>query len=85
MTAAKASSRIVTERLALREFRADDLATLYRLNADPRVMRYIGDGSVATQASAAAALERSMKYYGTYPGLGVWPAESRGTGEFVWY
>ena len=35
-----------TARLSLRQFRADDADNLYRLHHDPRVMRYIGDGSV---------------------------------------
>ena len=77
---------LATERLSLREFRAGDVGTLYRLHADPRVMRYIGDGSLATRASAAAALARWRRYYATYPGLGVWPAEERSTGRFIgWF
>ena len=75
-----------TERLALRRFRADDGENLYRLDSDPRVMRYIGDGSVGTRASVAAALARSSAYYERYPGLGVWPAEERATGGFIgWF
>src|SRR5258708_6674139 len=75
-----------TERLMLREFRAADIAPLYRLDSDPRVMRFIGDGSVATRASVAGAVARAAKYYRTYPGLGVWPAEERATGAFVgWF
>jgi RimJ/RimL family protein N-acetyltransferase len=77
---------LTTERLALREFRNGDAEALYRLHADPRVMRYIGDGSIGTRASVVAAVERSIRYYDTYPGLGVWPAEDRFTGEFVgWF
>jgi ribosomal-protein-alanine N-acetyltransferase len=50
------------------------------------VMRYIGDGSIDTRESAARAVSRSMKYYGNYPGLGVWPAEDGTTGTFVgWF
>jgi RimJ/RimL family protein N-acetyltransferase len=75
-----------TARLSLREFRADDADNLYRLDRNPRVMRYIGDGSVATRASVTAALERAAKHYRNYPGLGVWPAEDRASGEFVgWF
>jgi RimJ/RimL family protein N-acetyltransferase len=77
---------LTTERLRLRRFRPADAEVLYRLDADPRVMRYIGDGSVGTRASVAAAVARSIRYYGTYPGLGVWPAEERDTGDFVgWF
>ena len=75
-----------TERLRLREFRASDVDPLYRLNSDPRVMRYIGNGSIDTRESAERAVFRSMKYYRNYPGLGVWPAEDGTTGAFVgWF
>jgi RimJ/RimL family protein N-acetyltransferase len=75
-----------TERLTLREFRAADVGPLHRLDSDPRVMRYIGDGSVATRASVAGAVARAAKYYRSFPGLGVWPAEERATGAFIgWF
>jgi RimJ/RimL family protein N-acetyltransferase len=77
---------LATQRLALREFRSGDAENLYRLNRDPRVMRYIGDGSIGTRASAAAAISRTRKHYRNYPGLGVWPAEERASGAFIgWF
>jgi RimJ/RimL family protein N-acetyltransferase len=78
MAMTKAKPFLSTERLSLREFRLDDVENLYRLDRDPSVMRYIGDGSVATRASVAAALSRTAKYYAKFPGLGVWPAEADG-------
>jgi len=69
---------LATERLSLREFGPKDVEHLYRLDRDPRVMRYIGNGSVATRASVAATLLRATKYYAKFPGLGVWPAEADG-------
>jgi RimJ/RimL family protein N-acetyltransferase len=75
-----------TPRLSLREFHADDADDLYRLDGDPRVMRYIGDGSVGTRASVVTALARAARHYRNYPGLGVWPAAERTSGEFVgWF
>ena len=75
-----------TERLALRQFTAEDAQNLYRLDGDPRVMRYIGDGSVSTPGYVDAALARSMRYYDRYPELGVWPAEERASGRFIgWF
>ena len=75
-----------TPRLSLREFRADDADNLYRLHSDPRVMRYIGDGSVGTRESVAVALARAAGHYRNYPGLGIWPAAQRGSGEFIgWF
>ena len=81
-----AASLLDTERLKLREFRAVDTDALYRLDSDPRVMRYIGDGSVGTRASVAGTVARAMKYYRVFPGLGVWPTEARATGAFIgWF
>jgi RimJ/RimL family protein N-acetyltransferase len=82
-----ASDRLLdSERLRLREFRAADVDALYRLNSDPRVMRYIGDGSIDTRETTERAVTRSMKYYRNFPGLGVWPAEDRESGAFVgWF
>ena len=57
-----------TPRLSLREFRAEDADNLYRLHRDPRVMRYIGDGSVGTRASVAMTLARAANQYRNYPG-----------------
>jgi RimJ/RimL family protein N-acetyltransferase len=75
-----------TDRLALRRFTADDAQNLYRLDTDPRVMRYIGDGSPSAHATIDAGLARSIRYYDRYPGLGVWPAEERATGRFIgWF
>jgi RimJ/RimL family protein N-acetyltransferase len=86
LKAASAAGLLDTERLTLREFRAADSEALYRLDSDPRVMRYIGDGSVGTRASVAGALVRATKHYRVYPGLGVWPAEERATGAFIgWF
>ncbi len=77
---------LTTGRLRLREFRPADVEHLYRLDSDPRVMRYIGDGSVGTRASVVGAVARNLKYYRNYPGLGVWPAEERTTRAFIgWF
>jgi RimJ/RimL family protein N-acetyltransferase len=75
-----------TPRLALRAVRPDDIGNFYRLDRDPRVMRYIGDGSIGTRDSAAAAVVRTLKYYRLYPGLGRRSAEERATGRFIgWF
>jgi RimJ/RimL family protein N-acetyltransferase len=72
-----------TPRLVLRAFGRHDVDDLFALDSDPRVMRYIGDGSVSTRADAEAAVERVLKRYVEHPGLGVWHASRRDTGAFI--
>ena len=75
-----------TVRLELREVAPGDIETFFRLDRDPQVMRYIGDGSVGTRATCAAAVARAKKYYALYPGLGKWCAEERSSGRFIgWF
>ena len=92
MSGKKPSSRetpspwLETLRLELREFVAADRPELLRLDTDPRVMRYIGDGRVATPAEIDAAITRVTRFYPLYPGLGNWRASRRDTGEFIgWF
>jgi len=72
-----------TLRLELREFVHDDWPELERLDTDPRVMRYIGDGRLATREDVMARIRRVMRLYPLYPGLGNWRASRRDTGEFI--
>jgi len=54
-----ATTRLLTERVALREFTRGDVDDILALDGDPQVMRYIGDGSTATRALAQAGIERA--------------------------
>jgi RimJ/RimL family protein N-acetyltransferase len=75
-----------TLRLDLREFVAGDFDDVYRLNQDPRVMRYIGDGRLSTRADIATAMRRILRTYRRYPGLGSWRASRRDTGAYIgWF
>jgi len=75
-----------TLRLELREFVPADRHELERLDTDPRVMKYIGDGRVATKDETAAAIRRVCRHYALYPGLGNWRASRREDGRFVgWF
>ena len=76
----------VTKRLALSEITPADGNELYELDADPRVMRYIGSGRVSTRAQIDEALQRIPRAYALYPGLGTWRATRRDDGDFVgWF
>jgi RimJ/RimL family protein N-acetyltransferase len=75
-----------TLRLDLREFVPSDFDEEYRLDTDPRVMKYIGDGHLATRADIAAAMKRIPRVYRLYPGFGTWRASRRDTGAHIgWF
>ena len=52
---------LTTARLRLRPRTLDDLPFLVELNADPRVMRYIGDGSTLDAASVEARFRANLR------------------------
>jgi RimJ/RimL family protein N-acetyltransferase len=75
-----------TLRLDLREFVPTDYDDVWRLDQDPGVMRYIGDGHLSTRAQVAAAMRRIPRVYRIYPGFGTWRASRRDTGAYVgWF
>lgn len=74
-----------TLRVALREFVPADYDDLYRLDRDPRVMKYI-TGKPATEEETRAAIRRIVRYPRLYPDLGIWYATRRDTGAFIgWF
>ena len=74
-----------TLRLAMREFVPDDFDDLYRLDRDPRVMKYI-TGKPATREETQATVRRITRYYRLYPDLGAWYTVRRDTGKFIgWF
>jgi RimJ/RimL family protein N-acetyltransferase len=76
-------TRLLTERLALREFTRDDVDDLVALDADPRVMRFIGDGSLGSREACEAGIERVLARYAEDTGLGLWHATQQNDGRFV--
>ncbi|MBP7418742.1 MAG: GNAT family N-acetyltransferase [Xanthomonadales bacterium] len=73
---------LVTPRLALRRFRADDLEFLCRLNADPDVTRHTGGTKDRAQTEQMLRV-RVIDYYEANPGLGIWATIERETGHCV--
>lgn len=71
-----------TERLWLRQWSEADLDALAEMDADPDVMRYVGDGSPSTRERTAAALAR-MRAAWDERGYGLFAAEETTTGELV--
>ena len=70
----------VTERLQLRRWRASDREPFAVLNADPEVMRYIGDGRPMTRAGSDALLHAIDAHWAEH-GFGLWCAAPRETPE----
>ena len=71
---------VTTERLILRPFREGDLDAHAAMNADPRIMQYIGEVQ-----DRAAAFRTMCAYMGHWylRGYGPWAVEERATGAFV--
>ena len=77
---------LLTLRLALHEITRENGNELYELDADPRVMRYIGNGRASTREQVDEAMRRLPRAYSLYPGLGTWRATRRDNGDFVgWF
>jgi RimJ/RimL family protein N-acetyltransferase len=74
--------RLETARLELRVLRASDLDEFAAMNADPEVMRYIGDGRPQTRQQAAETLER-MRWHWAEHGFGRWAVERASDGVFL--
>ncbi len=75
-----------TLRLDFRSFATGDFDDLYRLDSDPRVMKYIADGKPASREAVAQRLKRFLRYPTLYPDLGVWRASRRDNGAYIgWF
>jgi len=67
---------IETERLLLRLPRPDDAPALLEAFADPKAMRYIGDGSTTDLAGAEQAVVRWLERWDAW-GIGMFVVERR--------
>jgi RimJ/RimL family protein N-acetyltransferase len=73
---------IETPRLVLRRPLPEDVRPLAELNADPEVMKYIGDGGVRTPEQTAEGLARAIREWDEQ-GYGLFAMDRRDTGEYV--
>lgn len=84
--AVPALPRLAAARMRLCALGPGDLDDFRRLEADPRVMRYVGDGRPPPAARIEAMVERVLGYPALYPGLGCWCARRRDDRAFVgWF
>ena len=66
-----------TARLELRPWRPGDRAPFAALNADPEVIRWIGDGTPLGRADSDALVDRFEAHWAAR-GFGLWAVEDRG-------
>ena len=83
MIAAANTLLLETERLILRRIKLSDLDDMARINGDPDVMRYIGNGSTWTRVQSEARIRRILQVYALYPGLGLWIGDEKKSRRFV--
>jgi RimJ/RimL family protein N-acetyltransferase len=70
-----------TDRLLLRQLRADDREAFAAMNADPEVMRWIGSGALTPVASDG--MRARMRREWTRTGHGLWALERTGDAAFL--
>ena len=75
-------TELETPRLRLRQWRADDVDAMARINDDPEVRRWIGDGSGYDRAGTVAELARFEEMWRKH-GFGRFAVEHRETGELL--
>lgn len=75
-------TEIRTPRLRLRRWEESDLAALADIHADPRVMRWVGDGAVLDADATAEAIERWEEEWDD-EGFGVFAVELLASGELA--
>ena len=73
---------IETSRLILRRPVPEDVGPLAEMNADPEVMKYIGDGRVRTFQQTAAGIQRAISDWDEH-GYGLFSMNRRDTGDYV--
>ncbi|WP_407284997.1 GNAT family N-acetyltransferase [Streptomyces sp. BP-8] len=75
-------TEIRTPRLLLRRWHDDDIVPMADINADPRVMRWIDDGSVRDLDHTAEAIERWEEEW-EEEGFGLFAVELLASGELA--
>ncbi|MFD7034043.1 GNAT family N-acetyltransferase [Streptomyces sp. NPDC059917] len=75
-------TEIRTPRLLLRRWNDDDLVPLSEINADPEVMRWIGEGSVRDLDETAGDIERWEEEWDD-EGFGLFAVELLASGELI--
>lgn len=80
-------SILTTDRLIFRELHEADAASLFELDSDPEVMRFIGPMALdSVEAYAERIRDKFQPTYAEYPSLGVFAVIEKSTGDFLgWF
>ena len=73
---------LLTGRLMLRPFTANDVAAMHRVYGDPQVMRHVGDGA-ATDIDGTRAMVLAYMDQQAAAGYSFWAVAERATGEVI--
>ena len=73
---------VETDRLVLRAFCEEDLDAFSRINADPDVMRFIGNGAPLDREETWRSMGTFLGHW-ALRGYGIWAVEEKASGSFV--
>jgi RimJ/RimL family protein N-acetyltransferase len=73
---------LVTERLELRSFTAEDVDAMHRLYEDAAVMRFVGHGPLRRRSETESMLRRYIEHERRH-GFSFWAVVERESGEVV--
>lgn len=76
------SWELLTERLRLRPYRADDATALFAVFGDPEVMRFSQSGADPNVEATAARVRKLMDHQEKF-GFSLWVVEDRATGAIL--
>ncbi|TCP50957.1 RimJ/RimL family protein N-acetyltransferase [Tamaricihabitans halophyticus] len=73
---------LLSERLALRPFRDDDVTAIHRVYGDPEVMRYVAYGKPTSPEETASMVADYIRHQEEY-GYSTWVVLDRATGAVI--
>jgi ribosomal-protein-alanine N-acetyltransferase len=74
--------QIETERLILRELISSDASSMFEMDSDPEVHRYLGNKPVQNRVDCENAIKNILKQYNDN-GIGRWAVVLKETNEFI--
>ena len=74
--------KLESKRLLLRWFREDDYEQFCKINSDPEVMRFLGEGKPLTTMESWRQMATFMGHW-YFRGYGIWAVEEKSTGSLV--